>query len=924
MADEKQIELLERYKELTKSVVELDKQRLRQEGNFVGKKREGLLELKRSLDLQNDLIQVSERQIQIENDRQSLAKKDLEIKKAKQELEKVQFDEADIQQDKLNTLEAERARISEGIERSVEKQKASQEAIVNSLNKGVTDLETQEKNSAAVAEEFANITNNAAGTLERLKDSVEVTEELKDKGTEAQKRFQGISDAASTLFEKTANFFGISTEFSDKFNSIVASFKGANFEDIALRAGAAFKQTFNVINLTGTLLKAFGEQIMEVLKLQVELTGETGLGADVILSFREGKNAANDLAGALMFTNAEAMEAGVAISQSLPIFSSLGKQAIKDITGIGVSLQSVGVDLSNFGSAIQDLAAVTGESFTATAIRIQNLTDRMVEFGISPKEAIQSFAQLQPRLALLGKTGTQVFEKLAIKAKALNVEIEGILDITDLFNTFEEAIPITQSLNAIFGRITGTMGSFFNATELVLEQDPDKRFDMLRASVESTGVSLKNLANGTNEERIALRALSAAMGNMPIDEMVKKFEAANDATVSAIDSQKDFNKIIKESRGFSEMLKATFESIIEDLVELGIDFNEVALSVRNFVVEVVSFIKENPNLSKALMLIPFVTPLIVSSLALATMFATGYANSQLRIAIESNKAAIAQEKQAASAVVAGKSSAAGALGVQALGGAFATLGQRLFMVAGYAAAFVGAFMLFDSIGASLAENMNNAAAAIFGLGLAIILALTAASLGFGGAGIAAGLAAAAAGVVGFKGMVGAYDGQPDATVIGDISNTIAAGGEPVVALARGGTIGPYLQTALVGEEGPEIVTLPPGSSVYSNPESKKISASYALGSGPTAEDFNRSFAGNAAASMSLTMSSPDKALSQASEKSLAKAIAEALEPVLRQTIGSIGGSDVILNGKKVGKQLQPQMTKAFENGMSKRLTGGSR
>jgi hypothetical protein len=116
-------------------------------------------------------------------------------------------------------------------------------------------------------------------------------------------------------------------------------------------------------------------------------------------------------------------------------------------------------------------------------------------------------------------------------------------------------------------------------------------------------------------------------------------------------------------------------------------------------------------------------------------------------------------------------------------------------------AAVGAFMIFDAIGAKLADTLGPGITAFIALAAAIGLAYTAFTLGVGTAGILAGAAALAAGVVSFKAAIGGYEGGGE--------------GPTIPGLATGGMIvGSGM--AMVGEEGPELVSLPKGAQVVNN------------------------------------------------------------------------------------------------------------
>jgi hypothetical protein len=942
MADEqeielqqKKLELQEKLKNATQELVKLDAEKLKQEGNFITKKREQLIELNRQKQLMDELSKIFDIQQNFEREvlrLKQLQKQEQELQNRLKEIQATS-DEKDAQaqlriertMDRISSIQSQINNAKISMVDINTKIGNSEVENVKILTEGIKSEEERVRITTQIRELYRQIRNGQI-TPEEFDAQRKAVEKTSEAIKKMENRFQGIEDAAEAGFRKTAELFGISTDFSAKFDELVNSFKDANFEDISTRFASAFKSVFNTINLVGTLGKAVFEQLMEVVGLQAELTKETGLGQEFIFSFTEARDRANDLTGSLVATRAEAMEVGAELAQSLPVFTALGQTARTEISAIGLRLSAVNVNIGDFSNAVMDLAAVTGDTFVGAAKQVESLAEEFIKFGITPKDAVANFAQLQPKFANLGRQGTQTFISLTKKAKALNVEISDILNITEVFDTFENAIPTTMNLNAIFGKLTGSMGSYFNATELVMEQDPDKRFDMLRKSVESTGVSLSELANGTTQQRMALKALSQAMGGMEIDEMIKKFDSANDSTLNSIESQKSFNDIIKESKSFSDMLKATFEEIISSMDDMGINFVDIAQGIKSFVIGVVEFIKEFPNLSKALMFLPFVAPLITAGFGMITTAVGLFSAAQTKAAIESNAASLASLKQGKSAVITGEMNAAGSLGVNKMSTAFTGLMKSLGMVALFVAVAYGAFQIFDTAAAALHDTLGPVVTTILAFAAAVGLAYVAATAGLGAAGIAAGAAALGASIVGFKSMVGGYEGEEEPI-------------ETFPGLKDGGTIGTFPQTAIVGEEGPEIVTLPPRSRVYSHGDSKNIAADSGFSSIAAYKDgsddyteFLQSPSSQFFSSLGMDMDpfarahadeqAAVKGEATSAHKALAKQIAKELKPVLQEAMGSMGGSDIVLDGKKVGKQLAPRMVKATERKMSRTLIGG--
>ncbi len=847
LTEQERLDLLEKYRDTVKEISDMEKERLKGEGTFITKKREELIQLQKAAQIQQDVVKAAQGQEAI-ND--LLADQTRLLMKLDQERQAG------------NTAGVERyKRQIENIDNSVLKAQASQdklfEATIKAAQKGIQDAGKRADIEAKILkirqdiEDGKILSSEAEEQLEKLGEAVEDL-------VEVEKRLQKITGASEDAFGSLANLFGFSTGFSDKLDEFFADFKDLPIEEVFLRIGKGFTKVFNMSNLIGSLLKGAFEQVMSIANLQSSITSETGLSKEFIGSFIEAKDVANDFLGANILTNEKIMETGAAFSKNLPIFTALTKGARTEIIALGASLAEVGVDTGDMSNAIMDLMAITGDGAVDSAKHVAAMTEEFVKFGIAPGEAVASLAQMAPNFAHLGRAGIKSFVSLTKKAKALNVEIGALVKVTEVFDTFESGIPAAMNLNAILGQLSGTFGSYLDATALVMEQDPDKKIDMLREGFVKAGVSVKDLAEGTNQQRQQLKGLAESIGASGVDEFIKIMEKSNSAQLDAVSINQKLSESIKDAQGFGDLMQATFQAITDTLAkDLGIEIKDIALAIKDLVVGIVTFVKENPGLTKALLIgIPLMGTLANLATVIGPLF-TG------------------------------------------IGAAFAGAGPVILAFAtgpiGIAIAAIGTLIyFFDDIKKAVMEFVDY-----------LPDALDAAGDWFGS-------------------FFSGDEKKPRAKR--EMEKEAFRPGGDMMMMASGGTIGAFQQTALVGEEGPEIVTLPPGAKVYSNPESKKIAASYADGT-----DDSSSFLANTALGLTGAIFGAGKTEmmmnmggeSSPMQKALAKEIAKELKPVLKEVLsGGTGGSgDIYMDGKKVGKHLAPTMVKATERKMSKVLVG---
>lgn len=90
-------------------------------------------------------------------------------------------------------------------------------------------------------------------------------------------------------------------------------------------------------------------------------------------------------------------------------------------------------------------------------------------------------------MASFGKTGKKVFLESAAFAKKLGVSLKSLESLTDLTDTFESAAQAAAKMNTVFGTST-------NSFELMMEQDPSKRLEMIRKQMFAQGKTFDNLS----------------------------------------------------------------------------------------------------------------------------------------------------------------------------------------------------------------------------------------------------------------------------------------------------------------------------------------------------------------------------------------------------------------------------------------------
>ena len=181
------------------------------------------------------------------------------------------------------------------------------------------------------------------------------------------------------------------------------------------------------------------------------------------------------------------------------------------------SLQKTTAAMAVAYDAEQEFAAAIGFSMTAMAESPKQaektalgLAKFAKDIKASPKEMMEDYASLGPRLAAWGKNATKVFKETAAAAKALNIESAALLDIAGQFDTFDEAAGHVGQLNAMLG------GDYFDTVEMVNASESE-RIEMLMEGVRATGKSWDSLG------RFERKAIATAAGITDMAEANKMF-----------------------------------------------------------------------------------------------------------------------------------------------------------------------------------------------------------------------------------------------------------------------------------------------------------------------------------------------------------------------------------------------------------------
>lgn len=146
------------------------------------------------------------------------------------------------------------------------------------------------------------------------------------------------------------------------------------------------------------------------------------------------------------------------------------------VAGAGTSIDEFGADMLHFANSIHANASQLETDFVTNAGAI-------AEFGAD---------------------GVDAFRNATMMANEFHFETGRIFTMMRGFDTFSQASQNVNQLNAMFGT---TLSSY----EMMLEQDPSERLEMIRSQLMSTGMTWNNMSR---QQRQALEQLTSESGDV--------------------------------------------------------------------------------------------------------------------------------------------------------------------------------------------------------------------------------------------------------------------------------------------------------------------------------------------------------------------------------------------------------------------------
>jgi hypothetical protein len=439
------------------------------------------------------------------------------------------------------------------VQLAIELQKAIRGEDLDGVSSRVENIISALNGAADGAEKFSGSMGSMSKAAEKATDKTTASIKV------GKAAFTGFFDAIKAHFKSIGVFFSKAGEQVSALWGIISSVTrsivsiGASLASIPMGIFNALMEEAAELANRSMILRETMEDIRD--KFGNLASNE---GKAVMDSYRELRKESGNLAGsgrALASVYGYGPEGLAKAMQELsetaeamgPVFSALKNQMVENAASIIIYQKGLGIS----NEAMKELGATAlarGENITDSLKEIGNLSVQMGrKFGISSKLMGKDMSYMTSNMGKFGSMTKAQMATSSVFVRKLGLEIKDLEGLMGTFDDFE-----TAATNA--SKLAQSFGMNVDAMQMMKEQDPAKRLDMLRQSFAATGRSIKDM---TRQEKDLLAqtagldanmveaALSAENMGMSYDEISAAAEGAADKQLTQEEIMKDMAKNIK-------------------------------------------------------------------------------------------------------------------------------------------------------------------------------------------------------------------------------------------------------------------------------------------------------------------------------------------------------------------------------------------
>ena len=314
---------------------------------------------------------------------------------------------------------------------------------------------------------------------------------------EALKELEGAATAGVAAQDKLASAF---TATNTGLGNLIGQFASADKNAKTFAKGLISpSNALKNLGAVGTkVIDMFADFGIQQDKVLAQFRATTGAGDEFNATIRD-----TALEGAVLgVTLEEAADATQALKNEFTDFTYLNTQQQLAIAKTVTTLGQLGFSAQTQASILQGATQTLGMSLGESNQLLLDLTSTARSLGVDVNELGVQFNDNLDFIVRFGEDGQEVFEELAVAAKALGTELGTLVKVTDQFKNFDEAGRIVGRFNAILG------GPFLNSIDMLnaAYEDPIEGIKMLREGFDAAGRSIEEISGAE------LQAVASALG----------------------------------------------------------------------------------------------------------------------------------------------------------------------------------------------------------------------------------------------------------------------------------------------------------------------------------------------------------------------------------------------------------------------------
>jgi tetrahydromethanopterin S-methyltransferase subunit G len=243
-----------------------------------------------------------------------------------------------------------------------------------------------------------------------------------------------------------------------------------------------------------------------------------------------------------------------------------GKMDVKGLAKIGVTLAQ-GFDMGGeaagkFTRALDNMGFDEGKKEVSEYMK--ELTVGAETAGVSVNALAKDFAESTNFISQFGKEGAKALVKSAAYLKSFNISLKDTEKMMDKFDSFEDAATSVGKFNTVFR-------TSINALDVMLEQDPAKRFETFRKAMLDQG------KNWDTMSRMERKVFSEQIG-LSEDQSASLLKSV-DAGKSYTDFMKQDAKNKEKAVSADKMMKQQLQATAKTLYNFGAAFDRITVAI---------------------------------------------------------------------------------------------------------------------------------------------------------------------------------------------------------------------------------------------------------------------------------------------------------------------------------------------------------